>query len=424
MIPSDRRLGLFSATTLVVANMLGTGVFTTSGLLLQELQSPWLVLFAWLMGGGLAICGALSYGALARRLPESGGEYFFLSRTVHPAAGTMAGWVSIVVGFAAPLAATALAFGEYLRDWFPHSSPPWLGSGLLCGLALGHATRTEQGTHLHNLTVGLEVLLVLAFAALALSSLPAGTTMRVPPATAGAGEFAVGLLWVSFSYCGWNAAVYVAGEVREAERNLPRALVIGTALVTVLYLALNVVFVFAAPWQLLAGSPEIGRVAAQALGGARWAEALTALIALILAASVSSMTVAGARVYARMAADSELPASFRLHAGVPRLAIAVQCALALVMLWSASFQSLLTYVGFTLNLSAAATVAALLRIGMREGRPARIVGWPWVPVTFLVGIVWMTWSAVVRQPVESLWGLLTLAAAWCLWRLARSTRGD
>lgn len=422
-MPSNRRLGLFSATTLVVASMLGSGVFTTGGFLLQQLQSPWLVLLAWLIGGMLATCGALSYGALVRRLPESGGEYFFLSRTVHPAAGTMAGWVSIVVGFAAPLAATALAFGEYLRDWFPRSSPQWLGSALLCGLALVHALRMQRGTHLHNLTVGVEVLLVITFSALALSSLPPGTTMRAPPPTAAAGEFAVGLLWVSFSYFGWNAAVYVAGEVRDAERNLPRALVIGTALVTVLYLALNVVFVFAAPWQLLAGSPEIGRVAAQALGGARWADALTALIALILAASVSAMTVAGARVYARMAADRELPASFRLHAGVPRLAIAVQCGLALVLLWSASFQSLLTYVGFTLNLSSAATVAGLLRIRLREGRQLRIVGWPWVPLIFLVGILWMTWSAVVRQPVESLWGVFTLAAAWCLWRFARIARG-
>lgn len=414
------RLGLFSATMLVVASMVGTGVFTTSGFLLADLQSPWLVLLAWLVGGGLATCGALCYGALARRLPESGGEYLFLSRTVHPAAGAMAGWISIVVGFAAPLAATALAFGEYTRHWLPGSSPQWLGSGLLCGFALIHALRMEGGARLHNLTVALEMLLIGAFAVLALTRLPADVLTRPTPASASPGGFAVGLIWVSFSYYGWNAAVYVAGEVRDAERNLPRALLIGTALVTGLYLALNAAFVFAAPWEVLAGQPEIGRFAALALGGARLAEALTALIALVLAASVSAMTIAGPRVYARMASDGELPRMFQAHAGVPHLAIAVQCALALALLWSASFKSLLTYIGFTLNLCAAATVIGLIRIRLREGVQLQVVGWPLVPATFLLGILWMALSAIVRQPIESLWGLATLAMAWLFWRVGKA----
>ena len=197
---ATRRLGLFSATTLVVASMVGTGVFTTSGFLLADLQSPWLVLIAWLVGGGLAACGALCYGALARRLPESGGEYLFLSRTLHPAAGAMAGWISMVVGFAAPLAAAALAFGEYTRDWLPGSSPQWLGSGLLCGLALIHALRMEGGARLHNLTVALEMLLIGAFAVLALTRLPAEVLARLTPDSGSPAGFAVGLIWVSFSY--------------------------------------------------------------------------------------------------------------------------------------------------------------------------------------------------------------------------------
>ena len=421
---ATRRLGLFSATTLVVASMVGSGVFTTSGFLLADLQSPWLVLLAWLVGGGLAACGALCYGALARRLPESGGEYLFLSRTLHPAAGAMAGWISIVVGFAAPLAAAALAFGEYTRDWLPGSSPQWLGSGLLCGLALIHALRMEGGARLHNLTVALEMLLIGAFAVLALARLPAEVLTRSTPDSSSAAGFAVGLIWVSFSYYGWNAAVYVAGEVRDAERNLPRSLLIGTALVTGLYLALNAAFVFAAPWEALAGQAEIGRLAAYALGGALWADALTALIALVLAASVSAMTVAGSRVYARMAIDGELPRLFRAQAGVPRLAIAMQCTLALALMWSASFKSLLTYIGFTLNLCAAATVVGLIRIRLREGAQLRVVGWPLASAIFLLGVLWMALSAVVRQPVESLWGLATLAMAWLLWRLGRALRGE
>jgi len=417
-----RRLGLLSATTLVVASMLGSGVFTTSGFLLADLKSPWLVLLAWLIGGLLAACGALCYGALARRLPGSGGEYFFLSRTLHPAAGTMAGWISIIVGFAAPLAAAALAFGQYVLDRFPGSSPQWLGSALLAGCALLHAWRVESGSRLHNLTVLLEILLIIVFAGLALARLPADPPPPLPE-SGGVAAFAVGLIWVSFSYSGWNAAVYVAGEVRDAQRTLPRALLIGTALVSVLYLTLNAAFVFAAPVATLAGELEIGRVAARALGGDAWAEALSGLIALVLAASVSAMTIAGPRVYARMATDGELPRRFAARHGAPRLAIAVQCALALLLLWSASFRSLLTYIGFTLNLCAAATVVGLLRLKRREGERLAVVGWPLVPLTFLVGTLAMALAAILRQPVESLWGLVTLALAWLLWLGGGARRG-
>lgn len=424
MKPADpRRLGLFSATTLVVASMIGTGAFTTSGFLLADLKSPWRVLLAWLVGGLLAACGALSYGALARRMPESGGEYLFLSRTLHPAAGAMAGWVSLLVGFAAPLAAAAFGFGEYLKDWFPHYPPQWLGTALLCGFAAIHATHGSGGAWLHNLAVGLEILLIVVFVALALSRLPAESLAFPAPQSARPGAFALGLIWVSFSYYGWNAAVYVAGEVRNPERTLPHALLIGTGLVTALYLALNAAFVFAAPLAELAGKPEIGRIAALALGGQAWADAVTALVALVLAASVSAMTISGSRVYARMAADGDLPRMFAARQGTPRRAIALQCALALVLLWSATFKGLLTYIGFTLNLCAAATVAGLIRLKLREGPDLQVTGWPLVPVVFLLGIAWMAMSAILRQPIESLWAFSTLAIGWVSWRLRRVLGG-
>jgi len=423
-VAGDGRLGLFSATTLVVASMLGTGVFTTSGLLLADLGSPWLVLLAWLVGGLLATCGALSYGALASRLPESGGEYFFLSRTLHPAAGTMAGWISIIVGFAAPLAAAALAFGEYLGDWLPGSSPQGLGSALLCAFAVVHSRGMQGGSRLHDLTVACEILLIIVFVGLALARLPAGPLLPERTASGGVAAFAVGLIWVSFSYYGWGAAVYVAGEVRDAPRTLPRALLLGTALVTILYLALNAAFVFAAPHAMLAGEIQIGRSAAQALGGAAWANALTALIALVLAASVSAMTIAGPRVYARMAADGELPRRFVAGVAGPRLAIGLQCALSLSLLWTSSFVSLLTYTGFTLNLCAAATVAGLIRLRLCEGCAVAIVGWPLLPLVFLAGMLCMAFAAIIRQPVESLWGLATLAATWLAWRCRRAMRAS
>ncbi|WP_104430207.1 APC family permease [Methylobacter tundripaludum] len=415
----DARLGLFSSTALVVASMAGTGVFTTSGFLLAELKSPWLVLLIWLFGGALAICGALCYGALARRIPESGGEYVYLSRTLHPALGNIAGWVSLLVGFSAPLAAAAFGFGEYAHDWFPHWSAQWLGTILLCGFALIHAIDVGEGAWVQNFAVVFKLILIFAFIILAIPRIPYFSTMNEVAPDSTWGDFLVSLMWVSFSYSGWNAAVYVADEVREPAQNLPMAMVIGTTLITVLYILLNMTFVFAAPLAELAGRPDIGRAAAFALGGMAWANCLTILVALALATSISAMMMTGPRVYARMAEDGFLPRLFARHHSAPRWSIGLQCALALVLLWSSSFKSLLTYIGFTLNLSTAATVIGLMRLRWYEGSGFPVVGWPLVPVVFLLGVLAMVVSAIQRQPMVSLYGIATLAFGWLAWRVSR-----
>src|SRR5205809_4922276 len=201
-MPPQRQLGLVSITALVVASMVGSGVFTTSGILLADLHSPSLVLAAWLAGGVIAVMGALCYGALAQRFPESGGEYLFLARTLHPAAGYVAGWVSLLVGFSAPLAAVALAFGEYTKTWFAFAGPRMIGSCLLAVFAAVHAAHVQRGTWVQNMAVLAKLLLIavlLGLAAPRLNPAPA------PPAEAfSAAKFAMSLLWVSFSYSGWN----------------------------------------------------------------------------------------------------------------------------------------------------------------------------------------------------------------------------
>src|SRR5213596_790862 len=159
-MPPQRQLGLLSATALVVASMVGSGVFTTSGILLADLHSPSLVLAAWLAGGVIAVLGALCYGALAQRFPESGGEYLFLARTLHPAAGYLAGWVSLLVGFSAPLAAVALAFGEYTKTWFAFAEPRAIGSCLLLIFAAIHAAHVQRGAWLQNLAVLAKLVLI------------------------------------------------------------------------------------------------------------------------------------------------------------------------------------------------------------------------------------------------------------------------
>ena len=423
--PPSRPLGLLSATALIIASMIGTGAFTTSGFLLADLGSRWAVLAVWVAGGMVAFLGALSYGALARRMPESGGEYFFLARTLHPAAGYVAGWISLLVGFSAPLAAAAVGFGEYTKSWWPGVTPRVTGTALLVLLAGIHAMHVRRGAWVQNAAVFAKLVLFAVFLGFGASQLPSPGPEADSPTTP-IGAFGLALVWVSFSYSGWNAAVYLGGEIRDPERNLPRSLMLGTVVVTALYLALNTIFVFSAPVAQLSGQLEVGRIAAGALGGPRWAEAVTALAALALMTSVSSLVMAGPRVYARMATDGFLPRWLDSGTGPPRGAIGLQVAVALAMLWTATYESLLTYIGFTLSLSTAATVVGLMGLRRREGPVLRVPGWPWVPAAFVFLVLTMTVLALQRRPLASLAGLGTIALAWLGWavqtRIGKSAR--
>lgn len=401
-----RQLGLITATAIVIANMIGTGVFTTSGFLLKDLQSPWRVLAVWLVGGVMAALGATCYGALSRKIPESGGEYIFLSRTLHPAAGYVAGWISLLVGFSAPLAAAAFAFGEYAKPWLQGISPQMAGSVLLLIFAIVHSIDVRGGAWIQNFAVALKVAIIAGFVIFAfgkINPLPQNT----PPGDFPWALFGVSLIWVSFSYSGWNAAIYIAGEVKNPEKNLPLSLLLGTGIVTLAYILLNAVFVFSAPIEQLAGKLEIGRIAAASLGGEGWANAVSAIVALVLISSVSSMVMAGPRVYAQMANDGYLPSIFRQQSGPPRTAIAFQLIIALIMLWAETFDKLLTYIGFTLGLSTAATVLGLIKVKLKE-KELKVPGWPVVPIVFIAAVTAMTCFSILRRPQESLKGFITI----------------
>ena len=408
---SERRLGLSSATALVVANMVGTGVFTTSGLLIADLGSAWLVLLAWVLGGVVALLGALCYGALARHIPESGGEYVFLSRTLHPALGYLAGWVSLLVGFAVPLGALAFAFGQYMSalGGVALASPRLTGTVIILVAASVHAVSVTAGARAQAIAVGIELVVIALFTGFGMGQLAHEGLHNVaaPGRVAGLG---VALVIVSYSYQGWNAAVYIGGEVAEPRKNLPRALVLGTVLVTTLYLGLNAVFVLGAPASLLAGKVDVGRITALVLGGPRLAKLVSALIAFVLANCISAFAMAGPQITARMAADGSLPRVLAVRPGrPPRVALLAQTAIAIVALWTAAFASMLTYVGFTLSLVAAATVLGLVWQRHRQGSALKVPGWPWVPALFLFFVLGSTAFTVAERPRESLVGLSTLA---------------
>jgi len=409
-----RRLGFASAVALVVANMIGAGVFTTSGFALGDLGRRDAVLLAWVVGGVLATCGALSYGALARRIPVSGGEYTFLSETIHPAAGFLAGWVSLLAGFTAPIAAAALGLQAYLAPALGAGvRPEWIGTFAIAAAALAHGLRVREGVALQNAAVVVKMAAIAAFVALGALRLP-GTIPGVaaaarPPFDVGA--FAVTLVWVSFAYSGWNAAVYVASEIRDPARNLDRSLVVGTVVVMLTYVALNAVFVYSAPIAALAGQADVGAVAAEHLGGPGLRRALSVLVALALFTSISSMMMAAPRVYERMATDGLFPLRLGRRGDAPRAAVAFQAALAVVVVWFAELARLLGYLGFTLGLSAAFTVCGLVALRRREGADrVPVPGYPVVPLLFVVATLGASGFLAVRRPIEAAWGVATVLA--------------
>jgi basic amino acid/polyamine antiporter, APA family len=406
--------------------MVGTGVFTTAGFLVRDLGSIPAVLALWAVGGLLAMAGALSYAELGAALPTNGGEYQLLSRIYHPAVGFVSGWVSLVVGFSAPAAAAALAFGAYLHAALPQLPATGAALGLLLVLAAAHAVSVRFGAGIQNLTtIGL-MLLALGFVAFGIgrvdptraleSSLPFGDAIVSP-------SFAVGLVYVSFAYSGWNAAIYVAGEVERPARTLPLALIAGSLLVTLLYLALNFVFVTAAPAGELAGKLEVGQIAAQRLFGTEAARAMSLLIALALATTVSALLMTGPRVYEAMGRDHpRLGWLARRTRGGPSTAIALQAAIAALMLLTASFDQLLSYIGFTLAISAALTVAGVFVLRRREPslpRPYRVFGHPVTPALAIAISAWMVIHGLVERPLAAAAGFGTIATGLGIWVLVR-----
>jgi APA family basic amino acid/polyamine antiporter len=432
----QRSLGTTAATALVMANMVGVGVFTMTGILLASVGSPIAVLALWAVAGVLALCGAAVYAELGAMMPRAGGEYVYLSRAFHPAAGFLAGWVALLVGFAAPTAAAAIAFGHYLNAVAPALPVKPAALALIVALTVAHMTSVRLGAWLQTVVTALVVALILTFVAGAVLSgrgdwANLHMTVTAPAAAAAKGAstvtlsaLALGLVYVSYAYFGWNAVSYVAGEVRDPARTLPRALVAGTGIVTVLYLVLNLVFVWSAPPDRLAGRVEIAHYAATALFGPQGAKLLSSLVAVAVAGCVSAMLMAGPRIIVAMADDGAFFRALgrRGPGGAPAAAVALQGAIAAVAALAAALDPILVYVGFTLNLTAGAAVVAAFALRRRAPdaeRPHRALGWPASGILFLALVATMTVFAVRDRPLESLAGVGTLAAggvAYAIWR--------
>jgi len=410
-----RTLGLFSLVCLIIANMVGAGVFTTSGFALGDLGSANRVVAAWIVGGLIALSGAVSYGGLVRRMTESGGEYLFLSRVIHPVAGFIAGWVSLLAGFTGAIAFAALTLETYAIP----TRPDWLPGGVLASAvvlvaALLHGVKVQTGAVTQNAAVVLKVLLLSGFLLFAgFVAFTEGAAPAPPVASAfSLTAFAGSLVWISLSYSGFNAAVYVAGEAKDAQRNAPRALWIGTLIVTVLYVALNAAFVYLPSFDAVVGRQDVAAAAAQAIGGDSAALAIRVIIVIALVTSVFSLIMAGPRVYARMAEDGVLPGIFRFSGTqAPTAAILGQAALAILLISLSDLRGLLGYLGFTLSISAALSVASLFIIARREGRAAiSVPGYPFTPLFYVIVTLVLAGMAGSREPMQLLAAVVTIVS--------------
>lgn len=398
-----RRLGVPTLAAIVVANMIGAGVFTTSGFALADLGSRGWVMMAWVVGGVLAILGALCYGALAAHLRGSGGEYLFLSRTLHPRVGFLAGWVSLFAGFTGAIAVAAEAVEAYLREWLPESLPAnSLGTVLILAAGALHAVKLGPGAKLQNGAVLAKIVLLVLMVLIGARVLLGGgqePLASVAVAAPSWGTFATTLMWISLSYSGWNAAVYIAGEAREPRRTLPRALLLGSTAVIALYLVWNAVVLWSAPIETLAGRPDVATAAAESLVGPVGGTVVKLTIALALWTSVSSMVMIGPRVYAQMAEDGALPQWFAFRGETPRGAILLQVVLSIALLHAYDLRAQLTNLGWILSLCTALAVIGLLRERKRVGAAQLpIPGGPAVAWLFLIATVGLAVVALQANP--------------------------
>lgn len=424
-------VSLVTATAVVVANMIGTGVFTSLGYQVGGLPSGFAIVLLWTVGGLCAFCGALAYGELAAAFPRSGGEYHFLSRVFHPAVGFVAGWLSATVGFAAPIALAAMAFGKYFTGIFPGFSALHLSIGVSVAVALIHARGIDVAAKFQNLATWCKVTLILVFivagALLAqgqpVSFWPVDSDLKLIQSQ----PFAISLVYVMYAYAGWNAATYITSEVRNPSRNVPKAIAFGTGMVTLLYIALNAIFLHAAPMSELEGKIEVGHVAADYIFGKLGGNFMSGLICLGLVSSISAMTWVGPRVTMTMGQDLPLLGFFakKTATGVPLTSLLFQSAIVVTLLLTASFESVMTYVQFSIQLCSFATVLGMMVLRWTQPdlpRPVRCWGYPLTPLIFLGISLWMLIYIWKDRPQESLAGLATVMVGLILYLISPKKR--
>jgi len=418
-----RELRLTDATFLVVSGVIGSGIFLTPGAIADLLPSPTLILAAWLVGGGLSLAGALANAELGAMFPHAGGDYVYLREAFHPAAGFLVGWLSFFVIYAGTIATLAAGFTAGLAQFVPLGPGPqvWLAALLTVGISLLNYVGVRWGARANNLTAALKIAALVAFALLGpvfgagdFAHLRAAPGAAAPIAPA---AFGLALSPVLFSYLGWNSSVYVASEIRDPHRTLPRSLFLGVGICTLVYLAVNVVYLYAVPVDELRGVPNAGETAARAMFGDLGGALVGGFVLLSILGTLNATVLVGPRIAYAMALDGlffrgvdRAHASFR----TPGVAIAVQALVAVgILLGLGTFERALDYTVFAILLATMADVAALYRLRRSQParpRPYRAWGHPWVPGLYLVANGAIAVALLAGSPRDCAVGLAMAAA--------------
>ncbi|MBV8216051.1 MAG: amino acid permease [Verrucomicrobia bacterium] len=430
---TERKISGLTATNIVVANMIGTGVFVSLGFQVISIHSDFAIMALWIIGGLLSLCGALCYAELAVALPRLGGEYNFLSRIYHPALGFMAGWISVIIGFPAPIALSAMAFGTYTQGIVPSASPLILSLVLIWGVTLILLVGIRTGEHFQNVSTILKIGLIICLIGYGIffqQKLPLHLTPQPSDlAVMLSGPFSVSLVYVMYSYSGWNGASYLTAEVRNPQRNVPWALFIGTISVMILYVLLNWVFLISAPAAEIEGKPIVALISGRHLFGQLGGALVSGLISFGLIANVSGMSWVGSRVTKSMADDfSKLAFLGRVNQhGTPYIAMILQALVVTAFILTNSFEAVLVYTQFVLLLSSFLAVLGLIVLRFSQPnlpRPYRVWGYPITPLIFLVVTLFMMLYTVQQRTVASLLGLLTALVGLGIYYIVRPRQGS
>jgi APA family basic amino acid/polyamine antiporter len=434
-----RHIGLRSATALVVANIIGAGIFTSTGFQAADLGHPAYIFLLWVVGGVLAFCGALCFAELGAAMPHAGAEYVYLRETYGRALGFMSAFVSLTAGFSAPIAAASKGFVRYASHFFPALAEDplvlatihindFLAIALVWLLVAIHLRGMKGGTGFNDLITIFKVcgLVAIILAAAAIGQGDISNFTTVSPSfhqMNQAGRFtalATSLIFVMFCYSGWNAAAYVAAEMKNPQRDLPRSLLLGTFIVLVLYLGLNAIYFYGADVTELAGKVEVGLIASRHLFGDTGVTLVTLVLCISILASASAMTIAGPRVYYAFGGDFH-PLRILAHAnsktGAPTAALLLQGAITTIIILTGRIDQIQQYAGFTISLFASLAVSCVFVLRIRKPdlpRPFRVWGYPVTPLLFLAVSIWTMFWAFRGRPLESSLSLITVATGGIL----------
>lgn len=457
-----RQIGLFDAVMLISGDMIGTGIFIATGVIAATLPSPGGILLVWCLGGLLALTGALSCAELSASLPYAGGDYNYIKEAYGKLMGFLSGWSSFLVTFSGAIAFLAVTFTGFMAFFIPAlgseealfflATPDFrlnlpffriaipsfvinVTVGTLFSMAIVilisalHCIGVRLGTMTQNILSLLKIGALLGIILLGVF-LGEGDVGHFSPMfdwdkITDFDAFGAAFIPVIFAYSGWNAVIYIAGEVREPERNLPRALLSANLIVIALYLAINIVYIYAVPVTEMKGALRVSEVATTALFGHQTSVWITAVITVSILGALNVVTMLGPRIYYAMARDGVFfKALAQVHPtlNTPVNAIILQCVWACLLLVTGTFGTLFIYVSVIITLFSAFTVGSVIVLRWKRPdlkRPYKLWGYPIVPILFILAHFWIVWGSLTEKPWESLWGVFIVCLgipAYLIWR--------